>query len=116
MVRARSSAHRLASYRRAVLIAAACVVSGPMASAVAPVPGSRSGNVTRGCVDRFDAHADYFPDKVTIEDAANFTVTYARSYKTVTVKQAYAGGPGETYVLVQCGTPATGARRRTGRR
>ena len=48
-------------------------------------------NVTKGCVDRFDAATDYFPDKVTIEDAANFSVEYRRSYKVVTVAAAYAG-------------------------
>lgn len=64
-----------------------------------------AGNVTGGCVTRFDASADYFPEKVVIEDAANFTVDYHESYKVVTVREAYAGGPPERYVLVQCGAP-----------
>jgi iron complex transport system substrate-binding protein len=62
-------------------------------------------NLTRGCADQFDATSDYFPDKVAIEDAGNFSVEYRRSYKVVTVKEAYPGGPPERYVLVQCGTP-----------
>jgi hypothetical protein len=33
-------------------------------------------NITHGCVDRFDAGADYFPDKVTVEDATSFRVEY----------------------------------------
>ena len=71
---------------------------------------------TREARRRFEPHhglrrevrrsADYFPDKVAIEDAANFSVEYRRSYKVVTVKEAYAGGPAERYVLVQCGAPA----------
>jgi iron complex transport system substrate-binding protein len=64
-----------------------------------------AGNVTNGCVTRFDAAVDYFPDKVAIEDAANFRVEYRKSYKIVNVTAAYAGGPPERYVLVQCGAP-----------
>jgi iron complex transport system substrate-binding protein len=63
------------------------------------------GNITRGCVDGFDAAADYFPDKAILEDAKIFRIEYHRSYKVVTVTEAYAGGPSEQYVLVQCGTP-----------
>src|SRR4029077_6337999 len=40
------------------------------------------------------------------EDAATFSVEYRKSYKVVTVKGAYAGGPAERYVLLQCGAPA----------
>jgi iron complex transport system substrate-binding protein len=65
-----------------------------------------AGNVTKGCVERFDAAADYFPEKAVIEDAATFAIEYRRSYKVVTVKEGYPGGPAERYVLVQCGTPA----------
>ena len=61
-------------------------------------------NVTRGCLETFDPSADYFPDKVTIQDARNFRVEYRKSYKLVTLKEAYAGGPPERYVLSQCGT------------
>jgi iron complex transport system substrate-binding protein len=62
-------------------------------------------NLTNGCVERFDAGADYFPDKAAVEDAANFSVAYHRSYKVITIKEAYARGPSERYVLVQCGAP-----------
>jgi iron complex transport system substrate-binding protein len=67
---------------------------------------AQGANLTRGCVEAFDAKADYFPDKVAIEDAINFRVEYRRSYKVVTLKEPYAGGPPERYVLVQCGAPA----------
>lgn len=69
-------------------------------------PGRHASNVAAGCIERFDPGADYFPDKAAIEDAATFTVEYRRSYKVVTVKEAYVGGPSERYVLVQCGAPA----------
>jgi iron complex transport system substrate-binding protein len=76
------------------------------AIAIAEAPARRSANVTTGCVDRFDPAADYFPDKVAIEDATTFSVEYRKSYKVVTIKEAYAGGPAERYVLLQCGAPA----------
>ncbi len=63
-------------------------------------------NLTQGCVGQFDPSTDYFPEKVAIEDAATFSIEYRRSYKVVTVKEGYQGGPAERYVLVQCGTPA----------
>ena len=76
--------------------------------ATAPTGGiSAAGtNLTKGCVERFDAAADYFPEKAVIEDAAVFSVEYRRSYKVITVRDLSAGGRAERYVLVQCGTPA----------
>ena len=73
-----------------------------------PTAGGRvvAANRTEGCVESFDAATDYFPDKATIEDATNFRVQYRKSYKVVTVSEAYAGGPPERYLLVQCGAPA----------
>ena len=62
-------------------------------------------NITTGCLERFDDATDYFPDKATVEEAVNFSVEYHRSYKVVTVKQTYLGGPAERYVLLQCGAP-----------
>jgi iron complex transport system substrate-binding protein len=62
-------------------------------------------NLTKGCVEQFDATADYFPEQAVIEDAAIFSVEYRRSYKVITVKDVSAGGRTERYVLVQCGTP-----------
>jgi len=61
-------------------------------------------NVTRGCVGGYDATKDYFPEKVTIDDAMNFSVVYHRSYKVVTVRNT-SGTSEERYVLVQCGAP-----------
>ena len=85
-----------------VFFAAAITLSAQRSSA------SAAGNVTKGCVERFDAATDYFPEKAAIEDAAKFSIEYRRSYKVVTVKEGYPGGPAERYVLVQCGTPAPG--------
>lgn len=80
-------------------------VAGPTSSVAAP-----AANLTKGCVDRFDPEADYFPDKVAVEDATIFSVEYRRSYKIVRLKEGYPGGPPEQYVLVQCGAPVPALR------
>lgn len=67
------------------------------------------GNLTEGCVSDYDAQIDYFPEQVTVTDAANFMVEYFNHYKTVTVVDAYDSAPEFTYVLVQCGTPTPDA-------
>jgi iron complex transport system substrate-binding protein len=74
------------------------------AASQASIAPSRASNLTKGCVERYDAATDYFPDQVTVEDARNFTVTYHRSYKVVQTKTS-APNSSERYVLVQCGTP-----------
>ncbi len=87
---------------------AAALVVGAVSStgaSQAGVNGTASSNVTKGCIDRFDPSKDYFPDKVTVEDAARFDVTYHRSYKVVSVRAA-AASQAERYVLVQCGAPS----------
>ncbi len=74
--------------------------------AVMPVFAQESvleNNLTDECVAEFDPETDYFPEKVEVTDAANFSVEYFNNYKLVTV----AGSTESyTYVLVQCGTPA----------
>ncbi|ORV10135.1 ABC transporter substrate-binding protein [Mycobacterium celatum] len=59
-----------------------------------------------GCITDFDPQADYFPDKSTIVDATNFTLSYHRSYQVLTVRQPYPNASPESYVLVRCGAPA----------
>lgn len=59
-----------------------------------------------GCVNDYAEGTDYFPNKVSLEYAKNFHVTYHDSYATVTVTQPSPGAKPETYVLVRCGTPA----------
>ena len=70
-----------------------------------PLNAHAAGNVTKGCVQRFDASTDYFPDRATLDDAVTFGVEYHKSYKVVTVRDASSGGPPDRYVLVQCGAP-----------
>lgn len=68
---------------------------------------AQSGNLTAECVSTYDENADYFPDKVTVEAAAGFSVVYHNHYKVVTVNTPWQGAEAPlTYVLVQCGTPA----------
>lgn len=91
-------------HRRRTIVRLFAIALLTLASALASANGA-SANVTRGCLTRFDPAADYFPDKVRLEDASLFTVDYRRSYKVVTVREPYPGGAPERYVLVQCGAP-----------
>ena len=62
----------------------------------------------QGPVDEFLPGVDYFPDKVEVKWAQDWTVSYHGNYKVVNmgpVGDANAGSR-ETYVLVQKGTPA----------
>ncbi len=62
----------------------------------------------QGTVDEYTEGADYFPDKVEVKWAKDWTVTYHGNYKLLhmgPVGDANAGSR-ETYVLVQKGTPA----------
>lgn len=73
-----------------------------------PATDSADANLTDGCVDQFDPDADYFPEKVSFDEATGVRVEYAGNYKVVEVDVPYAeeGAPPFTAVLVQCGTPA----------
>lgn len=66
-------------------------------------------NLTDECVTDYDPDVDYFPEKIEITDAVNFSVEYFNNYKVVTVINAFDGAEPFTYVLVQCGTPAPDA-------
>lgn len=57
------------------------------------------------CLTAYDPALDYFPDEVTVEQAAGFSVEYGPSYKLVEVAQPWAGADPVTYLLVQCGAP-----------
>src|SRR4051812_39452116 len=86
--------------------AALIVGAAAAASASQSVSNPASSNLRKGCIDRFDPAADYFPDKIAIEDAVHFSVTYRGSYKVVSVRAAAPDAQAERYVLVQCGAPA----------
>jgi len=76
---------------------------------VGVIPARAQGpavNLTEGCVDHYAPGVDYFPAKVSVDYAGNFTVEYHDHYKTVTITTPYAGGDAVQYVVVQCGTPA----------
>ncbi len=63
-------------------------------------------NLTQGCVENYTEGVDYFPQKLTVEDAERLGVTYEDNYKVVRVSDANFEEAAFTYVLVQCGTPA----------
>lgn len=62
-------------------------------------------NLTDECVANYDDTVDYFPDKIEVEYAQNFSVEYFNHYKVVTMTP-FGGADPLTYVLVQCGTDA----------
>lgn len=85
-------------------LGAVLLLAGGVSTAAPQAAPSPSGS-RNGCVERFDASRDYFEGKASIEAAEGFSVEYRKSYKVVTVKTAYPGGPPESYVLLQCGAP-----------
>ncbi len=62
-------------------------------------------NQTDGCISEYAAEVDYFPQKVEVLEAANFSVEYFKHYKVVSVANAYEDAPPFEYVLWQCGAP-----------
>ena len=74
-----------------------------------PVAFAQDLNLTDGCVTEYDAAVDYFPQKVEVTDAVNFSVEYHNHYKVIRVADAFEGAPDLSYVLTQCGTPAPSA-------
>lgn len=67
---------------------------------------SLTGNILEGALKTYVEGMDCFPEKVTLDYATGFTVTYHSTYKVVTVPQAWAGADRAfTYVLYQKGAP-----------
>ncbi len=100
-------ARRVTRRLRITRVAAVCLtlaVLGLSAAGAPPAVAAMTANPT-GCVHGYRAGVDYFPAKATLNDAQNFTISYHRSYKVLTVKVPFPGGSPQTYVLVQCGTP-----------
>jgi iron complex transport system substrate-binding protein len=70
----------------------------------AATAGPDTGANPAGCVEGDAATGEQFPDQFTVQHAENYTLTYAETYKVLTVAEPDAGA--HTYVLVQCGTEA----------
>lgn len=63
-------------------------------------------NLVEGCVTDYDPDIDYFPEKVTLQDATGWTIEYFNNYKLITVLNPWRDADVQfRYVLVQCGTP-----------
>jgi iron complex transport system substrate-binding protein len=77
----------------------------PVAATACAAHPATSALHDRDCITDFRAGTDYFPDKSTVLDATNFTLTYHDSYQVPTVQQPYPQGRPESYVLVRCGAP-----------
>lgn len=63
-------------------------------------------NFTDACVESYEEGVDYFPEKVTIDNASGLAITYHNNYKIIDVTNPWRGADVTfQYVLVQCGTP-----------
>lgn len=91
-------------FERLTLGLAAILVTAAL-SPTAWAQGVPAGNLEDGCIDTFTPGVDYFPQKVEVGYARNFSVEYFDSYKLVTVVEPFPGGAPEHYVLLQCGAP-----------
>jgi iron complex transport system substrate-binding protein len=81
-------------------------ISAPVAPLIAPEPATTqaAASLTDGCITNFDPTVDYFPDKVTVDHAVGFEITYANAYKLITI-YPFSDETALTYLLVQCGAP-----------
>ena len=75
------------------------------ALAAAATPVAAADAAGRGCIDTVVPGTDYFPDKVALDYAENFSVAYHDTYRVVTVHVPAPGQPPDQYVLVRCGAP-----------
>ena len=82
-----------------LLVVSACGTTGAE-------PDAGPSTSADGCITDFEAGTDYYPDKLTLDHAENFTLEYHDHYQVLTVKQPTAGGEPESYVLVKCGAEA----------
>ena len=73
------------------------------AATAAPAP---TENIRSGGIPEYATGVDYFPEKASVIDAVNFTVSYHDNYKRVTVLETTPGSGPSEYILVQRGAPA----------
>jgi iron complex transport system substrate-binding protein len=98
--RIRSPFRRIFALTSSVVLLIAGLVS------VAPPTAAQGTNLTTGCVRNYRPGVDYFPQKVSLEDATGFKVEYFKNYKVVTVLNPWNNAKEQfKYVIVQCGTP-----------
>jgi iron complex transport system substrate-binding protein len=103
-----SNSRVLSPFRRifAFTLSIALLIAG-LASAAPSIAVAQGKNLTNGCVRGYRPGVDYFPEKVTLEDATGFKVEYFNHYKVVTVLNPWNNAKEQfKYVIVQCGTPA----------
>jgi len=87
-------------------LALAASAAGVAGATTAPASPIDTGANPSGCVEGAEQGAELFPDQFTVQNAANFTLTYESNYKVLTVGETSPEAGTHTYVLVQCGTEA----------
>lgn len=91
---------RKVSVRSAALSAAAVLVAISTPSAGGAVQGAGPG-----CVGEFQEGTDYFPERIQLEYARGFTVSYHGHYKVLTTRSLARDEARDVVLLVQCGAP-----------
>ena len=84
-------------------LAAALALLGTAPIALKAAEG-RANNLKTGCIERFDATTDYFPEKV-VGDATGFSVAYHKSYKGAHRDPGVSRRAARVLRLLQCGAP-----------
>ncbi len=66
---------------------------------------ARTSNITKNlsttCIDNFKEGTDYFPEKIFVKHAKNFSIEYHDYFKVLRIPE----GTNPIYILVQCGAP-----------
>jgi len=98
---------RTLSFVVTLALCAGCRSTDALSPAAWPVTdvGTPSGNLTNGCVADYSPGVDYFPAKVSVQEAQSFRVTYHGHYKVIDFVPDVGSQETARYVLVQCGTP-----------
>jgi iron complex transport system substrate-binding protein len=71
-----------------------------------PVGSGAAHNLEAGCVADPRPNAEYFPDRVSIQHATQFTVRYGPNWKLVEFRPNVYRPERQRFLLVQCGTQA----------
>ena len=80
----------------------------PLSTRTLDVSGPLTRNLTDGCVAAPHRDLDYFPERLTVRHADQFSVAYHRTYKVLDFRPTARNGEAIRYLLVQCGLPVPG--------
>ena len=65
------------------------------------VTSNNTKNLSTTCIDDFKEGIDYFPEKISVKHAQNFSIEYHDYFKVLRIPE----GTNSIYILIQCGAP-----------